>query len=300
MTKEIRNEKFSWNILYIFVNRKGYENAGERQNILRDYRAEHGIGLSCVSITKFSMELLNAAEGCIGIIVSGWLTDSIIRSLLTLKLPLVVCGNNKLTLEVPSVTVNAEEGACRMTRIMLANGQRKIGIIHAEEGYYFGEQSKNWYCRAMKEAGFQPIIPQVPDRCSYVEKVRALMTEYPDVEGILLEEDALLELVSWIWDAGYPKHPVIGLLSSEYKEFSLQQRKNMISVSYANLSLRAAQLLVEHLADGTPLESVVLDPEIPGYDEKKQTAAEKRSHIKQGGRDDAGRVRISGFDNSTL
>ena len=155
MTKEIRNEKFSWNILYIFVNRKGYENAGERQNILRDYRAEHGIGLSCVSITKFSMELLNAAEGCIGIIVSGWLTDSIIRSLLTLKLPLVVCGNNKLTLEVPSVTVNAEEGACRMTRIMLANGQRKIGIIHAEEGYYFGEQSKNWYCRAMKEAGWK-------------------------------------------------------------------------------------------------------------------------------------------------
>lgn len=270
LSREIRNEVFRCNILLVFVYRKEEEDLpGWGMDRLRRYLADRGIGLSYVAVTEFGLEVLNAAKDCIGIITGGWLTPELIAQLKTLNLPMIIQGNTTMTTDVPSVSLDIEQAAYRLTCIMAENGRRNIALFRGPDDYAPALESERGYRKAIQEKQLPELIMKVNVRFTYNERIEAFMDGHPEVDAILMEHAHLSDFIAWCWRTDYKEKPAIGFLSKELDHKKYRQSDNFLWTVYENISVKTGQVLLDHIVYGKQLKSLRIPPFIPSVDNQE-------------------------------
>ena len=239
LAREIRNDQFQNNILFVFVFQKEEDLPGWGIDRLRFFLADRGLGLSYVAVSEFGLEVVNASRNCIGIITGGSLTEDFLLQLKTLGLPIVVQGNSGVTLDLPVISVDLELAAYRLARIMIEDGRKQIALFRGPDDYHPAVQAEAGYRRALRE----------------------------DVDGILMEHSSLPDFLSWVWRTSYNRKPAIGFLSKESDHKKYRQNRNFLWIKFPRLSLLAGQVLLDSIIEGKPMHSIKVPPFIPSIDD---------------------------------
>ncbi len=267
LAREIRNDQFQNNILFVFVFQKEEDLPGWGIDRLRFFLADRGLGLSYVAVSEFGLEVVNASRNCIGIITGGSLTEDFLLQLKTLGLPIVVQGNSGVTLDLPVISVDLELAAYRLARIMIEDGRKQIALFRGPDDYHPAVQAEAGYRRALRESNYPEAVMRVDVRFTYNEEIERFMQRHPDVDGILMEHSSLPDFLSWVWRTSYNRKPAIGFLSKESDHKKYRQNRNFLWIKFPRLSLLAGQVLLDSIIEGKPMHSIKVPPFIPSIDD---------------------------------
>ena len=181
---------------------------------VREFLRERNIDLKILTAINPDTNIANAASGCIGIFVSGWLSEEWIAFLKMLDIPMIVVGSYKFTKSVPTVDWDWEKAANMMVKEFVRCGHRKIGLITGSKEYYPSHLIYNGFCKAMGKAGLkfeERQILWVPDGLSY-EVISDFLDKDSDYDAIMLEPGPLLQFQICCWGRDFARKPELGVI----------------------------------------------------------------------------------------
>ncbi len=270
LTKDLRDDVFAGKILFISVIQQDEDSPGLGVDRIRRYLSGRGIGLAYVAVSDCGREVVEAARGCIGIILQGWLTDEFVDKVKMLKLPMIISGNNELKTDVPRVSLDLVDISYRLTREFISKGLTRIAILGGVEEYSAANEHVRGYIKAMREAGlpYQDYIAPTAGRFAIYSQIDSFMRKhYGEVEALLMEYAGLDIFVSWCWENNYPGKPKIGIYQvlGDYRGYHVTQ--SLYWGHFENSGRIAAQLLLDSISSDKPVQSRVLKAVIHGVDD---------------------------------
>lgn len=272
LAKELKDNRFSSNLLFISVAKREDNASGPGLDPLRRYLAERGIGLNVISVYEFGLDIIEAAKNSFGILLSGWLTKPFLSQMQTIGQPMVIVGNYGRNTVIPSVSLNLEEGTRRMTEILIGEGHKRIALFCGfKENYFPATLYEDGYTRAMLKAGLPLCIQKSPSLFESGRSMDHFLDKNNMPDAVLMEASRLYDFISWCWrHASSCRHPAIALLSplSYYRKY--RQSPQLRCVVYPDSNLEGAKLLLNHVIQGGKLNSKILLPYIPGVDDDEE------------------------------
>ncbi len=256
-------------ILYISVTRKDMDSPGVPVERMRRFLAERGIRLAHLVVSAYSREIIEISRNCIGIILQGWLTDEFLEQVKLLKLPMVIAGNSGARTDIPIISLDFEDIAYRLTRLHIEAGLKKICLIPGEQDYYPGQQYRQGYQKAMREAGlpFEDLICNnwQPFRVYYM--IDEFMKQHGLVDALLMEHYVLRSFFSWCWENNYSYRPRIGIFAASSDYHSYHQSPGIVWGHFPGFRSLPARLLLESILTGRPVNSQACKGVIHGIDD---------------------------------
>jgi hypothetical protein len=266
LLKEIGNDTFIGKILRVSLYKENENPPGNKSARPQRYLAKHGIGMTSISVHRFDRELINAAQDCMGIILSGWLSENFLDKIKALNLPIIICGNTELNTDLPCVSLDFEASAYRLTKIFIEAGCSKIAIFTGTEDYVPGHEQRRGYIKAMSEAKLPHIALSCKRFCIYERISEFMQHHYWEADAIIVEQPVFEDFICWCWENDYPKKPKIGIMhTGEYKSY--HQSPNIIWVKFPDAEVASAKIMVEHIIHDKVMKSQTLKPFIHGLDD---------------------------------
>ncbi len=270
LTKDIRNDVFADKVLFISVIQQDEDAPGSGVDRIRRYLTSRGIGMTYLAVSDCGREVVEAARGCIGIILQGWLTDEFIDKVKMLKLPMIVSGNNELKTDVPRVTLDMVDVSYRLTREFIKAGLTRIAILGGVDEYSPANEQLQGYIKAMSEAGlpYKDYIAPTAGRFATYQQIDSFMRRHHgEVDALLMECTALDIFFSWYWENDYPGKPKIGILQMREDYRGYHVTRSIYWGHFENLEIVAARLLLDSILNDKPVQSCVLKAVIHGVDD---------------------------------
>ncbi len=267
LARELKDNRFSNHILFINVARRDQFIPELNADRIRHYLAERGIGLKTLPVYEFGLDVIEAAKNALGILATGWLTEDFLKQVQGIRLPVLIVGNYRLNTKVPAVSLNIEGGAYRLAKVFIEDGKKRLALFSTvSEEYYSSICYYAGYKRALKEYGLPELILSMDDFMKNDPEFLAFMkSENP--EAILMEHSWYYNFAAWSLDNAYPHHPAVGMFNTPCDFRIYRQSRNFCWIRYKSLSQCAVELLLEHLANGSRLNSIMLNPYITGVDD---------------------------------
>lgn len=235
---------------------------------LNVFFSEYGIRTDCLSITNFGELPFEKASDYLGIMLTGWLTDDIVRNFQSLPVPVIIVGNYRLQSSLPSVSNDMEKLTYRMVRYFAGRGERRIAFWGGASDYWTLQEAKAGYIRGMEECSLSPkgLIMEA-DSLPPCERLRRFLNRERSVDVFILELLAFYEYCMVFVESDTLKMPRFGVLpllpANTYK-----QGKNLFFGDFSgNLNLVAAEILLANFSRNEPMKSVVLSPVLHGVDD---------------------------------
>jgi hypothetical protein len=269
LLKKIGNNTSIGKILRVSLYKENENPPGSTSARPQRYLAKQGIGMTSISVHRFDRELITAAQDCMGIILSGWLTEDFLEQIKTLNLPVIICGNTELKTDLPCISADFKTSAYRLTKIFIEAGCRKIAIFTGTEDYVPGHEQRRGYIKAMSEAGlpYEPYIAPPSKRFRGYERISGFMRQHHcNVDAIIMEQFALEDFICWCWENDYPEKPKIGIVqTSVYRGY--HQSPNIMWACFEDAETISAKILSDYIIHGKTMKSQTLAPCIHGIDD---------------------------------
>lgn len=230
--------------------------------------SKHGIRMEHQSITHFGELPFEKASEYLGILLTGWLTDDIVKNFQALQIPTVIVGNYRLETPVPSVSNDMEQLTCRLVEHFAGRGERRIAFWGGDPTYWTLQEAQAGYIRGMKKAGlpWDGLIMEA-DSLTPCRRLRNFLDREHSVDVFILELQAFYEYCMVFGEdpaIGMPRFGVLPLLPSR----TYEQGKNIFFGDFAgNIDLIAGEILLKNFSGNEPLKSVVLPPVLHGIDD---------------------------------
>jgi len=233
---------------------------------LRRFLQTRGIRLNLMSIYGWSNDVYKAAAGALGVIVTGYLSDGIVKNLELLGLPVIIAGVTEKKYALPTVDVTPEDEAYRLTNIFISQGCKRIYAMSLLPGYLSFKGLKSGYEKAMTEAGLKPVIhTYTSDRTRYEDMDRFLSSvPVPDAAfGHLIA--MTIHFQTWCQNhPDFPRIPIGVIESSWQMQVTPYASERMLWSYYPPLEVEAAKILLEHIYEGKELHDIHLKSDIFG------------------------------------
>ncbi len=271
LARELKNGSFQNNILFINVGRRDQNGTGPHEDVLRNYLAENGVGLNPLFVYEFGLDIIEAAKNSIAILLTGWLTPEFLHQMHSIHQPMMIIGNYRENDSIPSVSLDFEQGSYRLTKQFIKEGKKRVALFSTvSEEYYTSICYHAGYAKALAEHGLPQNILNMDDFLGNDPAFRHSMNSNPP-EAILMEPHWFYNFSAWCLDNQYHPAPSIGIFFTPLNYRVYRQSANFRWVVYEDLYLTAARLLLNHMAKDTALESMVIEPFIPGIDNDELT-----------------------------
>jgi DNA-binding transcriptional regulator YhcF (GntR family) len=269
LLKKIDNNIFIGKILRVSIYKENENTPGISTARPQHYLAKQGIGMTGISVHRFDRDLITAARDCMGIILSGWLTEEFLEQIKTLNLPVIICGNTELKTDLPCISLDFKTSAYRLTKIFIEAGCRKIAVFTGTEDYVPGHQQRRGYIKAMSEAGlpYEPYIAPPSKHFRGYERISEFMRQqHCNVDAIIMEHLTLEDFICWCWGNDYPEKPKIGIVqTSIYKGY--HQSPDIMWACFTDAETICAKKLSDYIIYGKTMRSQTLAPFIHGIDD---------------------------------
>ena len=151
----VTNNSRSGKILFLNVNRPGdlsYPPPRARE-YMQFYFNERGMEFQYLQVSSFSNEIVKEAEDVLGILLYGWLSDDFMKSIASLKIPMIIVGNSRHFSGIPQVELDIKACAELVTEDLIRGGARRIVLFNSAPDYYPSYYLESGFRKAMKRHG---------------------------------------------------------------------------------------------------------------------------------------------------
>jgi|GEM_PF-2359028 DNA-binding LacI/PurR family transcriptional regulator len=242
---------------------------------MRRFFNHHGISLSYASYGRPDPELLKTASGCLGIILSGWITREWVDFLKVLGLPLLVCGSNPFPEELAGVDCDWRDASmlayqelvrreCR--NIILFNGPPiYIPSLHILEGFREASVAESGEFHADRTT---EVNIRQGERAYHA--ISDFLRKQPDADGLIVETGVYPLLMSVLYETDlHHRLKIAGITLNNFDDFVFS-RQTFITFK-ESVFLETARIFLNRLETGDhSIRSFTIAPTV--YRPKEETS----------------------------
>jgi DNA-binding transcriptional regulator YhcF (GntR family) len=242
----------------------------EQQKILREYFEERGMNMKVVYtdvLDHLDHQILEEAQGALGIMLFGWVTEILMEKLKVLTQAKIIVGNVKPIKGVPQITYDMENCATVVTREMLRNGAKKILLLNGADKYYPAIEFEKGFRKTITEAKssvtkYNCIRVPVQNRAEFIDSILSSLNEY---DGVLFDLGVYVSFLAAAFVRRYVFNGYAGFFPVHnhgndrlITSITRTGGKTFAGVITESVFLKAAEALVGHISENKPLTSIRL------------------------------------------
>jgi DNA-binding transcriptional regulator YhcF (GntR family) len=198
---------------------------------LEAYLNERAIDLDYVPVTSFDKNIITAVEKCFGVIVTGWLDQDWIRNLQLLNKPMVAIGSHQYSAELPLISYDWKGASSLLTRELIGQGQKHIGLLNGGHRYYPSSLIYEGYVNELSQAGLKCNDNWIKWVCiddnSDVIK-DFIINQLPALDAVVMELGCYLPFLSLCWEMGINPDKKLGLVGCYENNIRINSSGNNI------------------------------------------------------------------------
>jgi len=269
----VANKNKSGKILFINVNRPGelsYPPPRARE-YMQFYFDERNLEFQYLQVNSFSNEIVREAKGVLGILLYGWLSDDFMKSIASLKIPMIIVGNSRRFPGIPQVELDVKACAGLVTEELIRGGARRIVLFNAPKDYYLACDIETGFRETMKKHGLE-ISPKtlitMPDDGQDLLLDR-LIPEYENYDALIFELGIYYGFLSanrinhWNLRKKIAVLPLGSDLVEHWNRYVVRASADaFFGRFYQSTFETASEMLLEHILKNTEMKSIKIKPEI--------------------------------------
>lgn len=212
---------------------------------MQAYLKSRGLALVFAEAQSFDDALMDTLKGCIGIMLTDWVTPEWIEKFQVFKTPLYVLGPNPCRGILPGIEHDYRSASYMLTEILVQKGYKKIAMINGEKGHSDSETAFEGFLQAMKDNG-QRFMAK---RHSYKrfghwhEDVEKFLFANEDCDAIINEN--AFTLLQCMWNLKWKKHPMLAWIHQDSNPHI--QFPGIIAAFEDRLAMEGAKIFLDHL-----------------------------------------------------
>ena len=200
------------------------------------------------------------ASGVDGVLyINDEITPEIEQTILDVAMPVVLTNTPCANSTIPVVSLDYRKAAYEITKEMINRGNKNIWMIKTIRTYVMNNLKVEGYLEAMKEAGLEPKVFEVPGKTELNEQAYAELLEKegtPDVAIVVRDSMAVSLLnVARLHHISIPgQMQVIGFQNTRYAELS-RPKLTCVNTPIYEIGEKAMDLLTNLMEEEVPTES---------------------------------------------
>ncbi len=269
----VTNDNRSGKILFINVNRPGelsYPPPRARE-YMQFYFNERGMEFQYLQASSFSNEIVKEAENVLGILLYGWLSDDFMKSIASLKVPMIIVGNSRRFPGIPQVELDIKACAELVTEELIRGGAKRIVLFNGAKDYYPSSDIESGFKMAMERHKLE-IAPgsliSLPDDGQDLLLDR-LIPEYENYDAFVFELGIYYGFLSanrinhWNLRKKIAVLPLGSDLVEHWNRYVVRASADTFFGRFYQSTFEAASgMLLEHILKNTEVKTIKIKPEI--------------------------------------
>ena len=208
-------------------------------------------------------ESMHMLQGVVGVIATGWLSQSWMALLNSLTVPVVIVGDTLTDQPSPPVvTYDWPKLVAMMGAHLLDRGATRLGLITAGDGYAPSFPILKGFRDLLESRGlaYDPADVLFAEARENGRDLVALLDAHPELDGLLVEPGFYSLVLAYLLDR--PRRPLLGILSA-IPPYGQWPASVACSAFIGDIHTQSVELLFEQLQAGKkPVSDRMLPPRL--------------------------------------
>ncbi len=180
---------------------------------LKDYLRKRNVTLRTMTATAPDEEILHATDGCLGALVSGWVTPEWVKFLRTMQVPVLYIGSYDCTQGLPTVDYDWKEAVRLLMENFVKRGFRRIGLINGSHDYFPAHQMAEVYLEKVREYKLDTDDSDILWKPTWnARSVREFLSSRRPYDALVIEPGALIHVLICSHQFNLSRNSVMGVI----------------------------------------------------------------------------------------
>ncbi len=216
---------------------------------LKNYLRERNVTLRTMTATIPDEEILRATDGCLGALVSGWVTPEWVKFLRTMQVPVLYIGSYGCTQGLPTVDYDWKAAARLLIDTFMERGFRRIGLINGSRDYFPAHQMAEVYLEEVRKHKLDADDSDILWKPTWnARSVREFLSSRRPYDALVIEPGALIHVLICSHQFNLSRESVLGVIGGNCDNNFTTDRMVYIAFS-GQIYVEAGKVFFESLND---------------------------------------------------